>query len=128
MNYVYLVILLTLTEYLIFGYLVSRARTRCKVAAPAVTGHPEFERYFRVQQNTIEQLIVVVPALWICGLTVNPLLPALLGSVFVAARGYYAYGYIKSPAQRHYGFMLGMIATVALILTAFVGVCIHLLS
>jgi uncharacterized membrane protein YecN with MAPEG domain len=122
LNYVYLVILLALAEYLLFGYLVSRARTRSKLAAPAVTGHAEFERYFRVQQNTIEQLIVVIPAMWIGGLTLNPLWPAAFGAVYVTARGFYAYGYIKSPPQRHYGFMVGLIATVALLLAAGFGV------
>jgi uncharacterized membrane protein YecN with MAPEG domain len=120
--YIYLVILLALTEYLIFGYLVSRARTRTKLAAPAVTGDAEFERYFRVQQNTIEQLIVVIPAIWIGGLTMNPLWPAGLGAVYVVARGFYAYGYIQSPPQRHYGFLIGLIATIALVVAAFLGV------
>jgi malate dehydrogenase (oxaloacetate-decarboxylating)(NADP+) len=32
-------------------------------AAPATTGHPEFERKLRVQENMLEQLIVFLPAL-----------------------------------------------------------------
>lgn len=121
MQYVYLVTLLILLEYLVIGYLVSKARTRFKVRAPAVTGHPEFERYFRVQQNTIEQLVVVLPAMWIFGLTLNPLWAALLGLVFVLARAAYAYGYIKTGGGRHHGFMFGMYATIALLVGASVG-------
>jgi len=121
MNYVYLVTLLILLEYLTIGYLVSKARSRFKVRAPAVTGHPEFERYFRVQQNTIEQLVVVLPAMWIFGLTLSPLWAALLGLVFVLARAAYAYGYIKTGGGRHHGFMFGMYATVALLVGAAVG-------
>ncbi|HEV2331756.1 MAG TPA: MAPEG family protein [Gammaproteobacteria bacterium] len=123
MAYVYLVTLLILLEYLIFGYLVSRARTRYQVVAPTVTGHPQFERYHRVQQNTIEQLVVVLPALWIFGLTLSGLWAAVLGLVFVAARAWYAYGYVtsKSGGGRHHGFMLGLYATVALLIGSGLG-------
>lgn len=121
MQYVYLVTLLILLEYLVIGYLVSKARARFKVRAPAVTGHPEFERYFRVQQNTIEQLVVVLPAMWIFGLTLNPLWAALLGLAFVLARAAYAYGYIKTGGGRHHGFMFDMYATIALLVGAMIG-------
>lgn len=123
MAWVYLVTLLILLEYLIFGYLVSRARTRYRVVAPTVTGHPQFERYHRVQQNTIEQLVVVLPALWIFGLTLNGPWAAVLGVVFVIARAWYAHGYItsKSGGGRHHGFMFGLYATVALLIGAGLG-------
>ena len=80
---------------------MSRARSTYKVVAPAVTGHEAFERTFRVQQNTIEQLIVVLPSMWIFGLTASPIWAALLGLVFVVARAFYAYGYIKTGGGRH---------------------------
>jgi uncharacterized membrane protein YecN with MAPEG domain len=120
-NYVYLVTMLMLVEYLVIGYLVSRARSRYKVKAPAVTGHEAFERHFRVQQNTIEQLIVVLPSMWIFGFTLNPLWAALLGLVFVVARAFYAYGYIKTGGGRHHGFMFGLYATIALLVGGAVG-------
>jgi glutathione S-transferase len=121
MNYVYLVTLLILVEYLFLGYFVSRARSRYKVVAPAVTGHEQFERHFRVQQNTIEQLVVVLPAMWIFGLTLSGVWAAALGAVFVVGRGFYAYGYVKTGGGRHHGFMLGLYATVALLIGAGIG-------
>ncbi|MDE2196016.1 MAG: MAPEG family protein [Gammaproteobacteria bacterium] len=121
MHLVYLVILVALAEYLLLGVLVARARGRYQVAAPAVTGHPEFERCFRVQQNTLEQLIVVIPAMWIFGLTLSPLWSAILGLVFVLGRGLYAYGYLRHPARRHHGFTLGFIATLALLAGGLLG-------
>jgi len=42
---------------------VLRARRRSRIRAPAVTGADDFERAFRVQQNTLEQLVLFVPAL-----------------------------------------------------------------
>lgn len=122
MNYVYLVILLMLVEYLFTGYFVSRARTRFEFPAPATSGHPEFERYLRVQQNTIEQLIVVIPALWIFAVTLNPSWAAALGAVFIVGRAVYAWGYIRAPAQRHYGYMIGFVPMMLLVVGAFVGV------
>jgi glutathione S-transferase len=121
-SYVYLVILLMLVEYLFMGYFVSRARTRFKFPAPATTGHPEFERYLRVQQNTVEQLIVVIPALWIFAVTLNPSWAALLGAVFIVGRAIYAWGYIQAPAQRHYGYMIGFVPMIVLLVGAFLGV------
>jgi uncharacterized membrane protein YecN with MAPEG domain len=122
MNLAYLVIMLMLLEYAFFIYLVGVAREKYKVAAPAVTGNPEFERYFRVQQNTLEQLIAVIPALWIFGLTSSPLWAAAIGLLFVVSRGFYAYGYIRSPGGRHYGYLVGAVATGALLLGALFGV------
>ena len=121
MHLVYLVILMALAEYLLLGVLVARARGRYQVAAPAVTGHPEFERCFRVQQNTLEQLIVVIPAMWIFGLTLSPLWSAILGLAFVLGRALYAYGYLRHPARRHHGFTLGFIATLALLAGGLLG-------
>ena len=121
MSYVYLATLLILLEYLFIGYFVSRARTLYKVKAPAVTGHETFERWFRVQQNTVEQLVAVLPAMWIFGLTLNPLWGAALGMVFLVARGFYAYGYVQTGGGRHHGFMFGLYATVALLVGAGIG-------
>src|SRR5262245_37668759 len=91
---VYIVVLVALLEYTVFSALVGRARVRHGIKAPATVGNPDFERVYRVQQNTLECLIVFVPAVWIFGLYVNPLIGAGLGAVFVIARAIYAAGYI----------------------------------
>ena len=122
MNLAYLAILLMLAEYALFGTMVAVARSRYKVAAPAVSGDPDFERYFRVQQNTLEQLIVTIPCLWIMALTWSPLWAALLGYAFVAARAWYAWGYYRSAGGRHWGFTFGAWATGGLVAGAFFGV------
>jgi len=65
MEFVAFVIALALLEFAVFGMLVGWARGKYGVAAPAVSGHPVFERYFRVHQNTLEQLVAFVPAMWL---------------------------------------------------------------
>ncbi|HEY1992317.1 MAG TPA: MAPEG family protein [Gammaproteobacteria bacterium] len=123
MDLAYLAILAMVIEYGVLAALVAVARSRYKVPAPAIAGHPDFERYFRVQQNTLEQLVVVIPCLWIFAATLSPLWAALLGFGFVAFRAQYAYGYYRSAPGRHYGFMWGAWCTGGLLLGALFGVC-----
>jgi uncharacterized MAPEG superfamily protein len=127
MEYVAMVILIALVEYAVFGGLVGRARGKYGVHAPAVSGHPVFERYFRVQQNTLEQLVVFVPAIWLFGTYVDATWAALLGLVFVVARVLYLVGYVKDPAKREVGFALSSISVVALLLGALWGVARQIL-
>jgi len=94
------VIALALIEFLVFGLLVGRARVRCNVQPPATTGHPVFERYFRVQQNTLEQLIVFVPSVWLFGMYVSAVWAAGLGVLFVIGRALYLTGYVADPKKR----------------------------
>ncbi len=42
-----------------------RARGRYKIAAPAMTGDPMFERHVRVHANTLESLPFFLPSLWL---------------------------------------------------------------
>jgi glutathione S-transferase len=118
---VFIAILIALLEYLVFGALVGRARGRFGVRAPATVGHPEFERIYRVHQNTLEALIVFVPALWIFGLYVSPLLAAAFGAVFVIARAIYAVGYIKAAEKRSIGAGLSALTTGIVLLWALVA-------
>ena len=120
MNWVALVVVLALIEYFVLGALVGRARIRYEVAAPAVTGHPLFERYFRVHQNSLEQLIVFVPAVWLFGLYVSARWGAIIGAIFLAARILYAIGYIASPEKREAGAVLSFLIEAALVIGALI--------
>ena len=97
------VIALALIEFIVFGLLVARARVQCQVAAPATTGHPVFERYFRVQQNTLEQLIVFVPSVWLFGYYVSALWAAGLGVLFVDRPGPVPDGLRGGPEEARRG-------------------------
>ena len=116
-----LVASLALLVYMGIVISVGRARVRYKVEAPAVTGDPIFERHFRVQQNTVEQLVVFLPALFLFAQFVSEGLAAILGLVFVAGRVLYAIGYVKDPARRGPGFLISSLASTVLVLGALVG-------
>ena len=117
-----LVILIALIEYMVFGFLVGGARARYKVAAPATSGHPDFERYFRVHYNTLEMLVVFIPAAWLFGLYLSPRWSAIIGVVFVIGRALYAIGYIRAAEKREVGAMLSFASLAVLLVGAVIGV------
>jgi glutathione S-transferase len=116
MPYLALVTVLALLQFLYFGIQVGRARGRYGVAAPATTGNEHFERHFRVQMNTLELLVMFLPALWLFGSYVSPIWGAALGAVFIVGRGIYAQTYVSDPKKRSLGFALSMLPTLALLI------------
>ena len=122
MAYVQLVILLAVLEFLLFGYAVGSARGRYNVPAPAMAGHPVFERYFRVQMNTLEQLIVFLPSILLFARYINAWAAAALGALFIIGRALYFRGYVQAPESRHAGFVLSAIPNVTLLIGAIIGV------
>jgi len=121
MQLVAFVILLVLLEYVVFGLLVGRARGKYGVNAPATAGHPVFERYFRVHYNTLEQLVVFVPSMWLYGTYVSPSWAAGLGLVYIVGRFTYLVGYIADPRKREVGFGLSALPLLILLLGALWG-------
>jgi glutathione S-transferase len=121
MPYVHLVAALALVEFFLFGLAVARARTRYNVPAPAISGHAVFERYFRVQMNTLEQLVIFVPALLLFAHYVNAYVAAALGALFIIGRGVYFRGYVHAPEGRHVGFILSLIPNLTLLIGGIVG-------
>lgn len=122
MAYVHLVIVLALLEFLLFGYAVGRARSRYRVPAPAMSGHEVFDRYFRAQMNTLEQLVVFLPSLWLFAHYINARAAVALGLLFIVGRALYFRGYVQAPESRHAGFVLSAIPNVTLLIGALIGV------
>lgn len=121
MPYTLIVMLVALLEYVIFMMAVGRARGAHGVKAPAVTGNEIFERYYRVQQNTVEQLVVFLPAMLAFGYLVDDRWAALVGIVFVVGRFVYFRGYIAAPEKRAPGMMLTLLANAVLLAGALIG-------
>ena len=53
---------LILVQTLFFGFEVGKARGKYSIKAPAVSGNEQFERYYRVHQNTLEQIVIFLPS------------------------------------------------------------------
>jgi len=121
MSLVHLVLALALVEFFWFCWAVGRARERYEVPAPATTGNTAFECYFRVQMNTLEQLVIFVPSLVMFAHYWGPLVAAALGALFIIGRALYFYGYTRAPERRHTGFLLSSVPNLALLIGALLG-------
>ena len=121
MSLVHFVIALALLEFFVFLNAVGRARGLFKISAPATTGHEVFERYFRVQMNTLEQLVVFGPSIMLFAWYVNAYIAAALGLLFVIGRAVYFRGYVRSAEGRHRGFLLSAIPNVTLLVGGLLG-------
>jgi len=121
MDKIALVTGLLLLQYFVFMMLVGAARGKSGVQAPAVTGDPVFERTLRVQQNTLEQLLIVLPSLWIFATYFGETIAAGLGLVFFVGRVVYYRGYVAEPGKRGMGFGIGFLATIVLLIGSIAG-------
>ncbi len=124
MNYHYTqaATLLALLLYASVSYNTATARGRYKVKAPAVTGNEQFERAYRVQMNTLEQLAFFLPSMWLYAATLNDVGAAVGGVVWVVGRVIYAFSYLRDPASRSTGFTIAFVAAAGLFLGAVYGV------
>jgi uncharacterized MAPEG superfamily protein len=125
-NLVALVTVLALLLYLWMLMRVGGARGRSGLQAPAVVGHPEFERHYRVQMNTLESLPLFLPSLWIFALYWDGRIAAALGLVWIIGRAIYMFAYVKEPKTRGVGFLTQGIATIALLLGSLAGIVVDM--
>jgi glutathione S-transferase len=124
MEYVYIVIVLALIEYMVLGGIVGYARGKYGIKAPACTGSAEFERAFRVHMNTLEGLVVFLPGLWFFGLFISPLWAAVIGLVGIVGRALYARGYLADAEKRGIGAMICGLVNMVLLIGSLVGLLI----
>jgi glutathione S-transferase len=121
MIWVDIVGLLAVVQLFVFGALVGRARSKYGVAAPSTTGHPVFERYYRVQMNTVESLLIFLPGLWLAAKYWSPGYSAILGVIYLVGRVVYLNAYVSDPKKRSLGFSLTMLPALVLVVAALVG-------
>ena len=121
MHYVELIALLAVVQYMFFGAIVGRARGRYGVKAPAVTGHEGFERAYRVQMNTLELMVALLPSLFVAARFWPASWVAGIGAVYLLGRFIYWRAYIGNPASRSLGFLLSMLPIIALLAMALAG-------
>ena len=121
MNLVDLVALAALVQLLVFSILVGGARGRYGVKAPAVTGHPMFERAYRVQMNTLELMVLFIPSLYVAARYWPPAWVAAVGAVYVVGRLMYRAAYLREPASRGLGYLVSILPIFVLMAGGAVG-------
>lgn len=126
MELVVVVIALALIEYMYITMQVGFGRGKYDVPAPAISGNPTWERLYRVQMNTVEQLIIFVPSVWFFGTYVSAPIAAGIGVVFIVGRFLYFTSYVKDPEKRTVGFVMGFASNVTLVLGSLIGAALRL--
>lgn len=121
MNYLVLVTALALFQFFFFGALVSLARKKHGVLPPATVGNAGFERLYRVHQNTLERLMLLVPLLWMAAQYWPASAIAAIGSVYLVGRIVYWRAYVKDPATRTLGNVMSMVPIGLLLLATAAG-------
>ena len=113
-----LAIVVALFVYFGLGIVVGKARATWKVPAPMPTGHPEFDKRNRVHINTLDQLVIFLPAIFLASPVLGDAITALIGVIWSVGRIVYARAYYADPAKRGPGFMITLLATLVLIVGA----------
>jgi hypothetical protein len=121
MPLVQIVLTLALVQFLFFCFAVGKARGTYKVAAPATTGNEMFERYFRVQMNTLELLVIFIPSTLISAQYFGAYVVAGLGVIYLIGRMIYFTNYVKDPKSRSMGYGLSALPVIVLLAGALVG-------
>ena len=105
---------LAVAFYFFTSMQVARARAAFGIKAPAITGHPDFERVFRVQMNTLEWMPIFLPSLWLFAIYIDDAAAAALGAVWIIGRIMYWHGYKEAANKRSMGFAVQATAAFAL--------------
>jgi glutathione S-transferase len=125
-NYTALVTLLAVALYFFIATRVAAARVAFGVKLPATSGHPDFERVFRVHQNMLEWMPTFLVPLWLCAIYLSDAGAAAIGLVWIAGRAVYFLGYRAAVAKRLPGFFIQVSACFLLFVGAAVGIVIRL--
>ena len=126
MTYIHIIATLAVVQYFMFGILVGRARAKYGVKAPAISGNESFERAFRVQMNTLEQLAGFLPAMFIAAQYWPAKAVAAVGVVYLLGRFVYWRSYLNDPTKRQLGFLITVVPTFILLGASLVGAVLHI--
>ncbi len=123
-QYLYTSFITLLTVLLMFGltFNVGRARGKYQIKAPAISGHELFERAYRIQLNTIENVLMFLPALWLFAIFIGDKGAGESGGIWLIARIWYALAYQKNPTKRGLGFLISILVIVGLWIGAAYGI------
>jgi len=90
--------------------IVGKARVKYEIKAPATSGHEMFDRAYRVQMNTLESAMLLLPSMWLYASLIGDLGAGVSGAIWVAGRVWYALAYQQDPAKRGPGFGISFLA------------------
>jgi glutathione S-transferase len=92
---------------------VGFARKKYGISAPKTTGDENFEKYFRSHYNTIENLVIFLPSMWLFAVGAkNDKVAGSLGIAWSVGRILYHLGYTQAEDshKRGYGTAISTLA------------------
>ena len=123
-----LAILVAVIVFFSLSLVVGQARAKYGVPAPATSGHPDFDRRNRVQMNTLEQLVMFLPAIFLAAPVLGDAVAAGIGLLWSIGRIVYARAYYVDAAKRGPGFGITVLATLVLVVAAGYGAIMTLVA
>jgi len=102
--------------------MVGRARVKHGAPAPTMVGPPGFERAQRVHMNTLEQIVLFLPVLWLAAVSFDDRWAGAAGAIWVIGRIVYALAYYADAAKRGPGFLVTMAGFFILLILAAIGI------
>ena len=110
-----------------FSAQVGAMRGKHGIEAPATTGHEAFDRAFRIHMNSIEQVVLFLPLMWLFAMLVSDLYAGIAAAVWVAGRILYSRNYMRDPSTRSVGFVTSLLALATALIWSLVEVIMILL-
>jgi glutathione S-transferase len=123
-----IVLSLSLFVYIWTAMKVGTARAKYSVQAPAVDGPVEFQRVFRVHMNTLEQMIIFLPALALFAAAWGDVPTAIVAIFWPIGRVLYALRYYQAAEKRGPGFGISFLSSIVLLLGGLAGAVMQLMG
>lgn len=126
MEYATIMVLLALLQYIWFTLRVGSSRAKYNVSAPACDGDEAWNRLNRVHQNTLEQLVVMIPGTFAFAYYVSGTWVVAVAGAFIIGRFLYSAAYLKDPKKRAPGMMITLLSNVVLVLGTLIALVMHM--
>ena len=81
-----------------------------------------FEKGFRVQQNTLEQLVIFIPGTYAFAYYVSQKWVWIPAALFIIGRLVYSHEYLTKPGSRAPGMAMTLLANVTLVLGTLISI------
>lgn len=121
-----LLIMLALIQYMVIAMIVASTRDKYGVHAPNTVGNPIWERLYRMQMNTMEQLIIFIPSVLAFAYFISSKWVLLPGITYLIGRLIYYRLYYKN-ANRIVGFSMTFASNIALVAGSLIGAILSLI-
>jgi glutathione S-transferase len=121
-----LVAFFALLVYLALAINVARKRRRLGIEPPTMDGPPDFVRAIRIHLNTLEHIVLFLPALALFTIFQGGFWAAVIGVFWPVGRIIYAVCYARDPRSRLPGFIMAMLATLILLFGGALGALLRM--